>query len=225
MLRLFLGETIEDFYKDSECNTVLNSSQLKVASLLICNRTHTNISLIAYNDPLLVDPEDSRKQGRYPLPLDFLSLKDVQILDGTDWYPLQHWDYDEYKRYARSISGGRPTSYKVEFGAVVPETPVAGDLWFYPYPDKPYTAQVAYYQKPTAMDDDGDTSELMESGHLAVVYHAAMILSRKGKDRALVAEMGALYAEEVEMLKDLVGKQDQTGDVRMKNYYGDDCGD
>jgi len=225
-MRVLLGETIEDFYKDIECNKYLSVGQLKVASTLLCLQTHKNVETVAFNDPLL-DADDSRREGRYGLPDDFLSLKDVQIKDGADWYPLTRWNYDDYKMYARNASGGRPTAYKPEFGSTSQGNPAPGDLWFWPYPDRSspdqYVYQVSFFQKPTPLDEDEDISELMESAHLAVCYHAAMTLSRKGKDRALIQELSALWGDEIAMLKDLVGLSDQTGDIRMKNYYSDDC--
>jgi len=219
-VRILLGETVGDGYLDAEINTALNTSNLILARDLLCLMTYREIETVAYNDPLLTDPDDIRKTGRYGLPDDFLSMVDVQVMDGGTWHILKNLRYDEFQERARTVQGGRPIYYRLEFGAVRLDSPKAGDLWLYPYPDAVYTLRRVYMQKPTAMTLDTDTSELPEVAHLGACYHAAMVLSRKWKDRVLIQEMIALWQDEEKRIKGWVNVQDQTDAFRVRNVYG-----
>jgi hypothetical protein len=217
--RILLGETSEDGYRDTEINTALNNAALKVATDLLCLQTHHDQTTVAYTEPTL-DPDDGRTTGRYPLPTDFLALRDVQIQYGGIWYQLVRVGYDEFQARARTSTGGLAKIYRLETGATALGAGTPGDLWLYPYPDSDdYLLRIVHYQKPTAMTDDSDTSELPESAHMAVCYHAALVLSRKFKDRDLVNEMAALWIEEMDMLRKMVVQQDKTGPKYVRNVY------
>lgn len=219
--RILLGETQQDGYTDAEINTALNNSCLILARDILSLQTYRDVTTDAYNDPLITDPKDGRKFGRYALPDDFLSMIDVQVYDAGIWYVLKRLDYDSFQLRARQAQGGRPQCYRMEFGAVRLDNPKAGDLWLWPYPDKlstddPYVVRRVYMQKPTPMALDTDTSELPEVAHLGACYHAAMVLSRKYKDRVLIQEMIALWNDEEFRIKTWNNRQDNTGPFYAK---------
>lgn len=219
-IRILLGETQQDGYADSEINTQINVSCLLIARDILSLQTFRDVTTTAYNDPNLTDPEDPRVTGRYALPDDFLSMIDSQLLYGGVWYTLEPLTYDDFQARANRVQGGRPMYYRLEFGAVSLDTPKAGDQWLWPYPDGAYPLRRVYFQKPTAMDDDEQTSELPEAAHQAACYHAAMILSRKFKDRVLIQEMIALWNDEEARVKKWVNTQDNTRALHVKNVYG-----
>jgi len=214
--RILLGETKEDFYKDSEINTQINYAALKVASETLANLT--------FGDALTVAGTQ-----RYPLPSDMLALKDVQIIDGTvvngvpqsgaNTWPLVINSYDKFQAKNTTVYPGRPTVYRVEFGSVGLSSVATGDIWLLPIPNGAYTLRVVYYQKPTAMTDDAHVCELAEAAHEAVALRAAMILSRKSKDRNLITELAAMYNEHLTTVKKVLTLQDSTGPKYVRNVY------
>lgn len=220
-VRIMIGETSQDGYLDTEINTILNISALKVATDLLNNLTFKDIAM-----------EIGRE--RYALTSDFLSIKKVHLYDGavigedstetdisnaTD-YPIKILGYDEYQMHARTVFPGRPRYCRVEIGATRQTVSAPGDLWFRPIPDKEYVARCVHFQKPTPMTDDAHITEVGESGHLAICYHTCMLISRKFKDRSLTNEMAALWQEEINLQKKLVNIQDRSGPKRQKNVYG-----
>jgi len=217
-VRVLLGETVEQGYKDTEINTMLNTAQLRVAIDTRALTTSTDITLVAY-DGTFDDADDSRADGRYALPDDLLAMVDLELQDG----PTKSWPskvaIKELMRKYTTETGGKPYLYGVEFGATDQTAPTRGDIWFRPWPDKTYTATIRYIQRPSKMDDDLDYSELPEFSHMAVCYQAAMLLSRKWKERDLMMDMAALYREEMASVATMVHQEDMTGTVTIRNVY------
>lgn len=223
MVRIFLRETIEDSYKDTEINTQLPISQNRVAMETRCLTTRSSLTMVAYNDPGL-DPNDPNDvpliEGRYGMPDDLLALEDIEIVDagGYKTFPVKKPLRELVRIYSQDF-GGRPCYYAASFGSTDQAGPTRGDIAFKPLPDGPYTAIVHYVQRPDAMDEDTDFSELPEFAHLAVCYHAAMTLSRKKSDRDLIIEMGSLYSDEIVRVKEMIHLQDATGPIYIRNVY------
>ena len=218
-VRVLLGETAEDGYKDTEINTFINIAQNRVAIDTRALETSTTISVVNY-DQTFVEPDDSRADGRYALPDDLLALQDMDLVDssGNKTWPEKKSLKDLIRLYA-TTTGGTPTFYGTAYGSTDQAGPTRGDLWLRPWPDATYYATLYYIQKPTAMDDDTDFSELPEFAHMAVCYQAAMLLSRKWKERDLMMELAVSYRDEVSSVLQMVHQQDMTGTVQIKNVY------
>ena len=144
--RLLLGETVQDVYKDSEIDAQLNYGQLKVASDLLFNITYENTPTVT-------------GQQRYGLPNDFLALVDIQLnvggelvsgdIVGGQMYALIPLSYDRFQAGNVTASTGRPTNYRVEFGATSMSNPSPGDIWLKPIPDSDdYIVRLVHRQKP-----------------------------------------------------------------------------
>lgn len=222
-VRILIGETKQDFYRDTEINDCLYNGSIIIARDILANQTFGSIQTVAWNDPLL-SPTDSRNEGRYGLPNDFMSLGDAQLLDGTVWYNegqgFDRLSADKFRSVSRYVQGARPQYFKVERGSTSLSAGTPGDIWLWPYPDKVYTLRLSYRQKPTKMDDDEDICELDEAAHMLVCYHAAMIVSRKSKDRGVISEMASLYAAEKRDVLEYVGRMDLTGSIEVDDVYG-----
>ena len=221
-IRVLLGETSADGFRDDEINTQINLATMNVAMASKCLTTFSDIIMIAYNNPLL-DPGNEDHvpiiDGRYGLPDDLLAIQDVVILDGSvKMYP-QKKDIHELERLYATVTGGLPRFYGIGFGSTSQAAPTRGDIWFRPWPDDAYMATIHYIQRPSNMDDDADYSELPEFSHMAVCYYATMVLSRKWKDRELLSEMAALYRNEMNEIQTMVHQQDMTGSGQIRNVY------
>lgn len=217
-VRLLVGETTADGYKDSEIDSQLNRSTLRVAIETKCLESDWTLEIVAYNSGF-PDPLDSRADGRYGLPEDLLAIEDFQLLDGSTRTFPRYLPLRQLIRLYGNTTGGPPSRWGVAFGATDQSGPTRGDIWLRPWPDKSYTGIIYGVQRPSKMDEDTDYSELPEFAHDAVCYHAAMIVSRKFKDRALITEMAALYQNEIRIVNEMVHQDDMTGPVYVRNVY------
>jgi hypothetical protein len=206
--RMLLGEGVADGYVDTNLNTMINNSCLHVATKTLCLFTYKDIPSVA-------------SQEQYGLPNDLLSLKDVQLFVSGYKYQLRRLSYDEYEDYAHgTATEGRPEVFRSEFGRTDLAGGKAGDIWLRPIPDvATYTIRRVYYQKPSVMSNDGDITELPESMHLVVAYHAAMVISRKFSDTRRFADLATLYQDELANAMNLVHRQDRVGPRFEKNIY------
>jgi len=222
-VRVLVGETQEDGTLDAEINRHINLGQCAVAENAAVLFTHVLESTVAYNDPTL-DPIDPRREGRYGLPQDFLKVRAIEVLDGNTWYPVQIYPYEKFRAHAtQTNNGGKMLYAKIEFGATSLDGDPPGDIWFYPWPDRAapdgYVYRISYTQIPTAMTDDGHISELPHFAHMAVCVWAALMVSRKHRDRGLINEMSALWQMEMDKVMRVVGSQRNDLPKRQINIY------
>lgn len=219
-VRLLLGETDEDnsYYTNAEINTQLNLSNLRVASDIPCLFTYSEVTTTA-------------DQQRYGLPSDFLQIKDLQMFIGdntaTRRKKLALLKYDEFERIGAGnvTMSGEPSYYRVEFGAVSTTAgSPPGDVWLYPVPDNNggdnYCLRIAYYQKPTALSNTTDVSELPEFLHESVCYHAAWHLSLKDDNQSKINNLAMMYKDAITEAKRTVVRRDRTGPTQAKTSYG-----
>lgn len=218
--RVLLGETQQDGYLDTEIDTHLNIGQTKVAEIAGVCFTNQKRVMRAYNAGDL-DPADPATEGRYGLPQDFLKVVSIEILQAGTWYPVEILNYQQFFAVSAQPAPGRPRYAKIEFGATTLDGAPPGDIWFHPWPeaDNTYTYRISYIQVPTPMTDDGHISEVPHFAHFAVCCFAAMVVSRKHRDRALIQEMSALWQSEIDKVLRVVGSQHQNRPQRQVNVY------
>jgi hypothetical protein len=185
--------------------------------------TWHRVSVVGWNDATLA-PDDPRREGRYGLPPEFLSLKDV-ILEETDGrvtYPLKKLGYDKFKEMSQVRVAGLPLYFKLEIGATDTSSVIPGDISLFPLPSRAFTLKVAIYQKPTRLAEsaDGDTYELPEALHLSVVYYACIQLAMRNADRQRMEYLENLYMETRKMDETTVARADRSGQDEIQNPYG-----
>jgi hypothetical protein len=216
--RLLLGETLADGFSDSEIDTQINTAQIRVAIDAKPNTTFTDLTLVNF-DQVFPDPDDSRAQGRYGMPDDLLAITDLELIEaGVKTWPIKTDLKDLLRRYATDY-GSKPRRYAIAFGATEQTAPTRGDIWFRPLPEKDYTARVHYVQRPSAMTDDTNISELPEFSHEAICYKAAQMLSFKFKNRDLLIQMTQLYNDALASVITMVHHEDMTGPIQIRNVY------
>ena len=212
-LRNILGDSTASLYNDDPTLVLfLNESAIAVSA--------RSLSLLTFGDAATVIDDQ-----RYPLPIDFLALKDIQIYDGALRYQLVKQSYDEFEEaYGATTAKARPIHYRVEFGATdkVPGSS-PGDIWLGPIPNAVYPFCIAYYQRTSRLvddDDDENSFELQEPFHRAVCFHAAMDLSLKHDDSSRANKMAALYQEAMDTAMRLKDRMDNTGPRYPERAYG-----
>ena len=219
-VRLLLGETDADnsYVTTAEIEAQINLSNIRVAADLPVNMTFSEVATTA-------------DEARYGLPSDFLQLKSVQMFIGDntvdDRRSLRRLEYDQFEDM---VSGnvnmtGQPAYYRIEFGAVATAAgSPPGDIWLYPIPDNnggdDYTLRLVYYQKPTALSDTADVSELPEYMHPIVVYHAAWLLSMKSDNTTKINNLVGMYKDAIKEAKLTTLKQDRSGGKFSRTTYG-----
>jgi hypothetical protein len=107
---------------------------------------------------------------------------------------------------------GQPAFFKFEPGATAisgTAAGLAGDLWLYPVPDQVYTLRYYFYQRPTALANNTDISELPESLHWAVVYHTTAMLALKNDDQNKHALLMIQYDRAIIRAKKWLVQQDR----------------
>jgi hypothetical protein len=216
-VRLLIGETAQDGYLDTEIDRQINLGCQKVARE--CKlKTHVREDTV---DARSLPSTDSRSEGRYALPSDFLQTVDreMRVLDADTWYPVTFVTAAEYNDLSWTQHWQRPIYAKIEFGSTETTSLAPGDIWFWPMPDAVYTYELKYYQKPSKLIADSEISELPEFAHLSACYHAAMLLTRKFRDRNLFQEMSALWSEEIDSVKREFNTLDAHMPKRTRNVY------
>lgn len=210
VVRMLLGETnsSNSYWTDSEINAMINDSQLQVA---------TDINgLLTFRDYTT-----TAGVSRYALPSDYLSEKSLHLFQtSTNKRVLEYKTLDEFESSAGldPTRQGVPGVYKVEHGAVDTTNAFPGDIWIFPVPDAVYTFRFYYYQKPTDLSADADISEIPESGHWAVCYHAAAMLHLKQANENAYNRFIVLYERAVAKMKIYFNKQQ-----RVKPFYTKDA--
>jgi hypothetical protein len=213
-VRLLVGETDSDnsYYTDTEINSLLNSSILRVANDTQCLLTYKTLTV-------------TQGTQTYGLPTDFLQLKDVQIiLNGTTIRrTLQRLPYDEFEAVAAGnySKQGQPAYYRIEFGATSTTAGSApGDIWLYPLPNNSVdTLRVVFYQKPSVLSTSTEVTELPEFLHEAICYHAAWQLALKDDNQAKINNLGVMYKDLLADAKLTISKRDRSGPVFTKSAY------
>jgi len=208
-----MGDAGEQYHSKSEKVICLNTGMIDVCS--------ESLSLLTS-----VDGPTSVGDNRYPLPVDFLSLKDVQIVEAGQRYQLVDQTYDEFEEaYGWGNITGRPCHYRAEFGATS-TTPgsAPGDIWLGPTPDATVrTLRIVYYQRCTKFigdgSDDENAFELQEFFHKAVCYKAAMDLSLSLNDSARWDKFAQLYSKSMADAMGLVSRMNRTGPMHPKRTY------
>jgi len=163
----------------------------------------------------------------YSLKSDYLKLKAVRLfVAADDKRSIIHQSFDEFD----VIEGGNPTRqgvpqyYKIETGATDTSNNLPGDLWLYPIPDSNggsnYTLRVYYYQVPTKLTADDQTTELPIIAHRAVCFGAAATLSMMNTDRSAHQTMTMLFENEIRVIRSWAGIDQRDSAVRMKDTRG-----
>lgn len=225
MERILLGDSASNsFFQPTELIAVNNASAVKVARDTMCLRSHIDIATTRWDDATL-DPEDPRREGRYALPLDFLSLKDIELVDGDQRYPLAEKSYDNFKGYMIQNTPGRPIVYKFEYGATGNIDPPPGDIWLRPLPDKDapdaYIIRMAYWQIPTPLAslDLTKSYELPIPMHMSIVFYACALLTMKDDDNKRYQKFVGFYNDSIKGDKELANIVDQATMKRIKSVY------
>lgn len=202
-VRTILGDNNTTKYsEDDEIILFLNE-----AALLVASKT---LSLQTFSEGPTAVGDD-----RYPLPQDYLSLKDVQIIDGDNRYQLVRLTYDDYETsYGQGTHSGRPRHFKIELGATSTSPGSApGDIWVKPTPDTTsYLLRISYFQRTsflTAADMD-KSYELKQPFHRAVCYHAAMELAFKLDDNSRAQKFKGLFDQAMIDAFELMGRSDRS---------------
>jgi len=215
-VRMFLGESDADNsnFTDTEIDTQINISLLRMASEIP--------TLLTYKEVATVSGTQT-----YALPTDFLQLKDVQLIkSATQRTSLVRLTYDEFEAMCGSNTTmtGTPAYYRMELGAVsIAAGSPPGDLWLWPVPDDNgganYTVRIVYYQKPTALTNTTDVSELPEFIHELACYHAAWHMSIKTDSQSKINNLLYLYETALAKAKKTANKFDRSGSHQMKTAY------
>lgn len=108
-------------------------------------------------------------------PTDLYRLRLVEILVGTDYFPLTPHSVSEAWRYQRGPADGRRFTYRVEPGAL---TPFAPGIRLAPTPAAVHTLRLKYYPPATDLVLDADTLDSVNGFDSLVV--ARVIAKLKG---------------------------------------------
>jgi hypothetical protein len=190
-VRVYLGETVEKHYLDTEVASAINYACEIITAELELNLTFREYTTAAGT-------------YRYSLPVDWHKLKEVYLVDAgnTDQiWKLTQTDNEQYwsVSYGAATQQSRPEYYKLEFGAVSQSnaSQIPGDIWLYPVPDSNssnnYTLRVYYYQIPATLSTGTHVSILPLPMHEMVCEKAAADLAIKGKDYQLAQMMEQRY--------------------------------
>ncbi len=221
VVRLALGETTaaNSYWSDPEIDAMLNDSQLQVATDTAGMLTFSDITTVSGTQ-------------RYSLPTDFLQLKDCQLFNhGTPASTNKKWrlfrvgfDHFEVLSQSNYSRTGRPNYFKMELGSVQVTVQNPGDIWLYPVPDgnggSDYALRLYYLQKPTVLSSGTDVSELPESLHWAVVYHATAMLSLKSDDMNKYTSMLVLYDRAIARGRAYYAQADRSGAKQIQDVMG-----
>jgi hypothetical protein len=209
-VQTLLGESSGDFYTLSEIKDEINDACINIARDTEELLTYSEISTVASTQ-------------QYTLPTDFLKLKRVDlVVTSSDVRALYFKTSIEFHNYSEGAADktGTPEIYKLELGAVSTTNPFPGDIWLYPIPDAVYTLRVYYYQKPSILSNDGDTTELPEQAHKAVCYLAAANMSLKGEDLRKHDRLVLLYERELARLKQHYARLQRQRNYLMQDGMG-----
>lgn len=133
-------------------------------------------------------------QNEYSLPADILIFKFISIKYDVElsYKPLQAYDFVKFNEYIDNWDGttyrpGRPLVYTIHANKVI----------FFPTPDKAVTdgIKVYYNRKPVEVTVDGDTPDLPELYHDALVNYCMFQAHKMDEDyNAASAENGEMLA-------------------------------
>lgn len=214
LTRTLLGDSATTkYHDDDEVVLFLNEAALTVASKTLSTLTFAE-------GPTTVGDE------RYPLPLLFLSLRDVHLINGQEMIQLERLSRDQYEdAYGRQQTGqGRPVHFKIELGQTE-TTPgsAPGDLWLRPIPDlDTYTIRIAYYRATSRLSflQPDDSYELKLPFHRPVCYHAAIELAFKTDDTSRMAKLKGMYDQSMAEALELIGRTDLSEPFTFEKSYG-----
>lgn len=216
LVRLSLGEltAANSYYTDAEVAAMINDSFIQVAADVPCNISFRDVTAVVGTQ-------------RYSLALDMLQLKDVQLfVTSTLKRQLMRLGFDEFESVSMSNATrqGQSAYFKYEPGATAVTGAAAGlpgDIWLYPVPDDAtYVIRYYFYQKPSALTNDSDVTELPETLHWAVVYHATAMLALKNDDQNKHTIMMIQYDRAIARARRWLVKEDRTGIHGMQDVMG-----
>lgn len=121
------------------------------------------------------------------LPTDLLELRNVQL--NTD--PIRRLRYMTPEAIdSRSWTTGAPRAYSI----------IGSELQLAPTPDDTYSAELAYFARPTELSGDNPTSTLLTQNPGLYLYGALLAAEPFLHNDARVATWASLYQREVDTL-------------------------
>lgn len=225
--RITLGAATDpdtSHYTEETMALFLNEAAKTVAAEAQPNRTYYSGETIAWDYPGLA-AEDSRCEGRYPLPESFLSVKAVHIFYGNRRIQLERLNYDIFEeRYQQTNFGAIPEAFRAEYGSTSqsPGQP-PGDIWMGPKPNGVYPFRASIYRVPTSIEATGSDElsyEMPETLHKVVCYCAGMELAIRHGDNIRYQQCRDRFEELMQKANDMVSKFDRVGAFGPKSAYG-----
>lgn len=222
MTRIQAGDTdsTDPYYSLDELKTTINEACIHIAKKTRSLQTYKTKGM-------------NENEGEYPLPKDYLQIKDVRLIVASSGQMKdlgKSKTHDEFQDIvgANPSAPGEPFCFNLEFGATKKDPdPPPGTVNFYYRPNATYVEDSAgfqyriwYYQMPTKLVADGDTTELHKALHMTVCYYAALMLTRKMGDMERQASLSALYAESIQEDEEFIHKMNRTGGTHIKPAYG-----
>lgn len=214
--RVLLGDdpSGNGYYGNETMALFLNEGGNTVSAEIQSLRTFHNGVTSAYST--LLDG-DSKKEGRYAIPMPFLSVKSVFVTVGGLTRQLKSLTHDDFILRYGVISPGPPYHYTVEFGATRNDAgSPPGDITFGPIPDLAYPFKITMYRPPTeiaATGEDEKVMEIPEPFHKVVCFCAAMELSIRNDDTSRARKFAELYERGLLRAQTAVARQDRIGDI------------
>ncbi len=219
-VQILLGDVTTDFFTSTELENSVNRTLPILAQSI---------------EELLTFKDFTTAAGtqRYSMEEDFLKLKHIFLKVDTDlWEKLIELDLEQFHNasYGATTQQSIPVYYKQELGATVTtdDPQIPGDIWLYPIPDangsSNYTLRMYYFQKPTELSSGGDIPEFPDHMHMAIAYHAAMILAIKNSDFQRANFLEAKYRFELVEIKNHYARKNRDRSRVVKdamNYGGE----
>ena len=193
------------FVSDSEWLTMINASCGEFYDLLISNfeqdyvLSTQSVSVVAGTDT-------------YALASDFYKLLGVDVLYGSDYYPVKRFQFRHRHKPSSSASSGRNLQYRLR----------GSTIWFAPVPATTETIRIYYVPLFTALSVDADTFEFHGAGweEYVIVDAAIKALRKEESDTSfLISEKLALRQriEEAAPTRES-NEPEQVVDVSRRNY-------
>jgi hypothetical protein len=164
---------------------------------------------------------------RYSLPSDFLKMQNVYLqVDANRREKLIYRSRDQFEAlsFGASAQQAEPEYYTIELGRTsnTDDTQPPGDIGLYPVPNTVITDGIVirYFQRCDDMSADTESPELFVHAHTALAYRVAMNLAFKLKDRALAADLNALYEQEILEHKKLMASDQDDGPFSTIDVMG-----
>lgn len=205
-VRRHLGQTsaTNSIYADSDVNDAINDALTEVAKETRCLLTS-------------FDQTTSSGTERYGLNSDFLQLVAVElIVDSSLTERLLGVSYEQFAAYAYQSrdSQGRPSIYRMEYGATEVTAATPGEIVLWQVPDNnggaDYTLREVYIQMPTALSADSQISEVPRELHLGVTYYAALTLALQDNDAQRINILSGLYRRAIDSFAPVQHQRDKS---------------